>query len=615
MDQLHDRDPKSIGPYEVVALCGAGGMGRVYLCTSPEGARVAVKVLRADLADDDHFRTRFRREVASARRVHSEVTAEVIDADTACAAPWMATVFVDGPTLSKQVAAGPLSEPEVRWLALTLAEALQVIHDAGLVHRDLKPSNIIMAPGGPKVIDFGIALAAGATALTTTSTRIGSAGYVAPEQIRSGTTGPEADVFALGAVLAYAATGREPFGTGTADLVHFRVRHDEPNLDGVPAGLRPLVAACLAKDPGQRPTTAAILGGFRDDRPPRTPTQVLPTDPWPGQGPGPGQGPTRPVVVVATMAAGTRLVQPADVATRPGALPRPVGRPQVDVPTRVVTVPPTLGRPAAGDPTRPVTLPRRVAPPAADVPVRRGALPGQPEPARPPRRRTGRKGLGLVGAAFAAAVSVAAVAVAMAGGSPNGTLAERAPTPLTTTSTAPAPTSAAPAPAPAPATSTPAVTVGDVTVPEPVTPALTSPSESGTQPAKRANILVGSWEGHGRGLVINADGSVKASYRMYVFCSETPKPPPPCDGGAVFDGGQVTLHITKILRTDEGSTLDEFTQQEQGTATAIVDTSSDPMFRPGSLQTFVLASDVLTWTPNVNFTFCRTFALADGVCG
>jgi len=261
MEQLQHSDPKLIGPYTVMARLGSGGMGIVYLCTSPGGHRLAVKVIRPELAGDAHFRARFRREVATAKLVRSHVTAAVVDADTESPTPWLATIFLDGPTLTAEVERSPLAEHELRRLAAALAEALQFIHGAGLVHRDLKPSNIILASDGPRVIDFGIAQAAEATALTAANLRLGSPWYMAPEQIRSDAIGPESDIFALGAVLAYAATGRPPFGTGATDVVLYRVLHEEPNLDDVPPGLHSLVAACLAKDPRQRPTPDDILTG------------------------------------------------------------------------------------------------------------------------------------------------------------------------------------------------------------------------------------------------------------------------------------------------------------------------------------------------------------------
>jgi len=311
MEQLHDGDPRSIGPYRVIGRLGSGGMGRVYLCTSPGGRRLAVKVIRPELADDAGFRARFRREVATARLVRSHVTAAVVDADTESPTPWLATLFLDGPTLSAVVDQSPLAEPELRRLAAALAEALQSIHAAGLVHRDLKPSNIILAPDGPRVIDFGIARAVDATALTATNLRIGSPEYMAPEQILADVEGPECDIFALGAVLAYAATGRSPFGGGPTDLVLYRVLHQEPDLDDVPPRLRWLVAACLAKDPRQRPTPDLILQESTGD-----PATLVLSHPASGEAslPDDGLGPTSPAstqVLAAPPVEPTQRMEPA----------------------------------------------------------------------------------------------------------------------------------------------------------------------------------------------------------------------------------------------------------------------------------------------------------------
>ena len=297
MEQLHEGDPKLIGPYRVVALLGSGGMGKVYLCTSPGGRRLAVKVIRPELAEDTQFRARFRREVATAQLVRSHVTAAVVDADTESPTPWLATIYLEGPTLSAAVEQSPMAEPELRRLAAALAEALQFIHGAGLVHRDLKPSNIILAPDGPRVIDFGIARAADATALTTTNLRIGSPGYMAPEQIRANITGPESDIFALGAVLAYAATGQSPFGIGPTDAVLYRVLHEDPDLDNVPPSLRALIASCLAKDPVLRPTPDLVLQGTTGN-----PATIVLTQPPVSESALPGDGlpPTWPLGVAAT---------------------------------------------------------------------------------------------------------------------------------------------------------------------------------------------------------------------------------------------------------------------------------------------------------------------------
>jgi serine/threonine protein kinase len=234
-------------------------MGRVYLCSSRGGRMVAIKVIRPELADDPQFRVRFRRELAAVSRVQSHVTAGVVDADAEADMPWLATVYLQGPTLAEAVNQRSLSSDELRSLAAALAEALQVIHEAGLVHRDLKPSNIILTQDGPKVIDFGISHAAEDTVLTSIGVRVGSPGFMSPEQVRGHVVGWQTDVFALGAVLAFAATGRAPFGTGHTDAVLYRVLHEPPDVTGVPTGLRPLIDACMAKDPDRRPTCREVL--------------------------------------------------------------------------------------------------------------------------------------------------------------------------------------------------------------------------------------------------------------------------------------------------------------------------------------------------------------------
>lgn len=259
METLDAADPQVIGPYRVLGRLGSGGMGTVYLCSSRGGHRLAVKVIRGELANDPQFRVRFEREVEAAKRVRGHVTAAFVDSDTKALVPWLATVYVDGPTLGSVVQDGPLDVDTLRQLAAAVSEALLEIHDAGLVHRDLKPSNIILASDGARVIDFGIAQAMDATSLTSTHTRIGSPGFIAPEQVRDGTSSPAADVFSLGAVLAFAATGQPVFGEGSIDSVLYRVVHEQPNLDGVPEELRPLIQGCLAKDPALRPGLHEVL--------------------------------------------------------------------------------------------------------------------------------------------------------------------------------------------------------------------------------------------------------------------------------------------------------------------------------------------------------------------
>ncbi|MFJ4778856.1 MDR family MFS transporter [Streptomyces sp. NPDC088762] len=266
MDQLIAGDPTRIGPYRVIARLGAGGMGLVYLGRSEGGRTVAVKVVQAEHAGHAEFRRRFAREVAAARRVGGSWTADVLDADPEAAVPWVATQYIPGPDLQTVVAKdfGPLPEHSVRTLANRLALALQAVHGAGLIHRDLKPSNVLVTVDGPRVIDFGIARAmdslGGDSLLTRTGTLIGSAGFMSPEQVRGLELTPASDVFCLGAVLVYAATGRLLFGAGDTGLnAHlFRVAEEEADLTGVPETLVDLVRACLEKDPARRPTPEQI---------------------------------------------------------------------------------------------------------------------------------------------------------------------------------------------------------------------------------------------------------------------------------------------------------------------------------------------------------------------
>jgi eukaryotic-like serine/threonine-protein kinase len=235
-------------------------MGQVFLGVSPGGRPVAVKAIRAEFAADPQFRVRFGREVDAARRVSGVFTAHVVDADIDGPVAWLATSYVQGPSLTEAVEShGPLPERSLLALAAGLAESLNAIHAAGVVHRDLKPSNVLLAEDGPRVIDFGISRAAESTALTQTGLVIGSPGFMSPEQAMGGEVGPPSDIFSLGAVLAFAATGQGPFGTGTTAALVYRVVHGAPQLDLVPAAMRSLIGRCLAKDPAERPTAAALL--------------------------------------------------------------------------------------------------------------------------------------------------------------------------------------------------------------------------------------------------------------------------------------------------------------------------------------------------------------------
>jgi serine/threonine protein kinase len=258
--ELQPDDPQSIGPYRLVGQLGQGGMGRVFLGVSPGGRPVAVKAIRTELAANPEFRARFGREVAAARRVSGVFTAQVVDADVDGPVAWMATAYVPGPSLAEAVDThGPLPEASLLALAAGLAESLNAIHAAGVVHRDLKPSNVLLAEDGPRVIDFGISRAAESTMLTQAGLVVGSPGFMSPEQAMGSEVGPPSDIFNLGAVLAFAATGEGPFGTGTTAALLYRVVHGAPSLDLVPPTVRPLIEHCLAKDPRQRPTANGLL--------------------------------------------------------------------------------------------------------------------------------------------------------------------------------------------------------------------------------------------------------------------------------------------------------------------------------------------------------------------
>ena len=258
--ELQAGDPRSAGRFRLLGRLGAGGMGQVFLGRSAGGRLVAVKVIRPELAGDPGFRARFAREVAAAQKVSGLFTALVVDADADGPMPWLATAYVAGPSLAEAVEAhGPLPEASVLTLAAGLAEGLEAIHAAGVVHRDLKPSNVLLADDGPRVIDFGISRAAEASALTQSGTVMGSPGYMSPEQAEGREVGPPGDVFSLGAVLAFAAAGQGPFGTGSTPALMYRVVHGQPDTARLPGGVRSLVERCLAKDPGQRPTTADVL--------------------------------------------------------------------------------------------------------------------------------------------------------------------------------------------------------------------------------------------------------------------------------------------------------------------------------------------------------------------
>ncbi|MFI2356708.1 protein kinase [Streptomyces anulatus] len=344
MDALRPDDPQWVGPYRLDGRLGEGGMGSVFLGTSPGGRKVAVKLIRRELSEAPQFRERFAREVDAARRVGGFHTAQVVDADPGAAAPWLVTAYIPGPTLHEVVAeGGPLDATAVLRLGAGLVEGLAAIHKCGLVHRDLKPGNVIIADDGPRVIDFGIARAVDASSLTATGTVIGTYSFMSPEQIRADRAGAASDVFSLGSVLAFAATGRGPFDAPTLIEIVQRILDEPPALDGIDDdALRELLAACMAKAPEARPAvdelprrfaTGAAAGGAGNAE--ARPVAAGPVDP---------RVPMSPAVVPATV--------PSPQATHP---PTVVAAPS--------TPPPGFGPASttdgAGDSPRPGRLSRR----------------------------------------------------------------------------------------------------------------------------------------------------------------------------------------------------------------------------------------------------------------
>jgi serine/threonine protein kinase len=387
MDELVSEDPRRIGPYQLEARLGSGGMGRVYLGRSPGGRHVAIKVIRPELAEDADFRARFAREVAAARQVSGIFTASVVDADLTGPVPWLATSYVAGPSLAVMVAYhGPLPVASVLALAAGLAEGLAAIHSSGVVHRDLKPANVLLAEDGPRLIDFGISRSLEAVALTRTGIVVGSPGFMSPEQADGREAGPPSDIFSLGAVLVFAATGQGPFGDGTTPALLYRVVCTQPNTSGLPGQIRPVIERCLAKDPRSRPTAAQLLAELSTALPPALPRA----------GPGPGLGPSAPYGADRLPALPTHLA--TERAAPSPASPAAWG-PTASAPQQARLAGPTL--PPVTGPPMPSTgpqLPRITAsplPPGYDRPV-----------APPPRRRRPFRPGQLV--AIAAAVVLAA---------------------------------------------------------------------------------------------------------------------------------------------------------------------------------------------------------------
>jgi eukaryotic-like serine/threonine-protein kinase len=470
MESLRASDPPRIGPYGLVGRLGAGGMGQVYLGRSAGGRLVAVKVIRPELAGEPGFQARFAREVAAARTVSGLFTAAVVDADVSGPVPWLATAYVAGPSLADAVGGqGPLPVTSVLALAAGLVEGLAAIHAAGVVHRDLKPENVLLADDGPRLIDFGISRAAQTSRLTQTGMVLGSPGFMSPEQAEGGAVGPASDVFSLGAVLTFAATGEGPFGTGSAPALVYRAIHRPPETSRLAGQIRPLVERCLAKDPRQRPATTDLLAELGAGRPTSTVLAEL------GVG-----GP-----------AGTMLAGPSAAAvTRAPADPRS----------------PSPGAGSAGPPT--ATVARSWAlPTAASFPAPPGAGTSRPARGRPRGPLWALFAAGLIAAAAAAFVVPRAIGDAPASQAQRTTAARNAlsparPSPSTTpmpvppspvtmagspgpapTGSAPSSPSAFPAPIPSATMPTPAPTTPAAPTPTPAatpTPTMTTPAPAAT---------------------------------------------------------------------------------------------------------------------------------------
>ncbi|MFI6152355.1 protein kinase [Kitasatospora sp. NPDC051170] len=407
-------DPREVGGYRLYARLGAGGMGRVYLSYTPGGRPVALKVVRPEFAEDGEFRRRFAQEVSSAQRIHGLYTAQVIDSGGLDSdAPWLVTAYVPGPSLQQVVREhGALPVRTVLLLMGGIAEALQAIHSVEVVHRDLKPANVLVAGDGPRVIDFGIARAADATALTGTGYRIGSPSFMAPEQAQGRAVTPATDVFALGALAAYVSGGVAPFGDGPDTAVLYRVVHEEADLTGVPEDLRELIQRCLAKSPEDRPTPAEIIGVARnhpevggqlrfgeDWLPRQVNTEITRRSDLPKTPPTPVlAAPVVPAAPAVPPAAPVTPPPPATAPTQPlhqthqthpatAAVPPPPQQPVTPPPG---FAPPALGAygppqpvteaPTAPVPSAPPTMQLRAEPPTFDTPPPGPVVTSAPQP-------------------------------------------------------------------------------------------------------------------------------------------------------------------------------------------------------------------------------------------
>ncbi|MFD5694111.1 serine/threonine-protein kinase [Streptomyces rubiginosohelvolus] len=442
MDKLGPDDPHRIGAYRLLGRLGEGGMGQVFLARSDRGRTVALKLVRRELAERPEFRARFRQEVHAAHRVGGAWTAPVLDSDTEAPVPWVATGYVAGPSLQRIVsgrpgapvtasgAYGPLPARSVRLLGSGLAHALQHIHGAGLIHRDLKPSNVLMTIDGPRVIDFGIARALESVAdgdLTRTGVLVGSPGFMAPEQVRGERVTTACDVFCLGSVLAYAASGRLPFGTAESGGVHalmFRIAQEDPDLTGVPEELAGVVRDCLAKDPAARPGTDEILArlGEADADEPWLPATLLVQlgrqavgllDAEDPEEPGKPEAPGRP-----GSPRGSESPQAPETARTPVSPQRPAGPAVPPSGPRTLASPPWPPTPA-----QPTQL-SQPAYPAAPIPPAHFA-PMPPPPAR--ERRSAGATIALIAVAVVVAIGAGGSVYAFMKGDGPGTTASPGP--------------------------------------------------------------------------------------------------------------------------------------------------------------------------------------------
>jgi serine/threonine protein kinase len=365
---LSANDPRTAGEFTLRARLGAGGMGRVYLGYSPAGRAVAVKVVHPELARDEEFLARFRNEVAAARAVSGLYTAPVVASGLTDDPPWLATVYVAGPALDDVIGKnGPLPEPALWRLAAGLSEALLAVHASGLVHRDLKPSNVLLAADGPHVIDFGISRAMGGTHLTATGMVVGTPGYMSPEQAEGNEAGPPSDVFSLACVVAYAATGKQPFGSGSAASVLYRVVATEPELDGVPPRLLDVLRPCLRKNPAERPQLPAVAAAFSRGAGTMGDSALGLTSFWPPE--------------VADIIRGATADTPGASGTSGAVRSGPSGSPLSPMPGSL----PGVQRPYSGAHQQPAPPPMTPSQPSPAYSGQPGAYTGEPGSYTPPR--------------------------------------------------------------------------------------------------------------------------------------------------------------------------------------------------------------------------------------